>query len=202
MTLEAGDILSIVLEYAYPGASQALNIFNSVFSGTDGEDEDVLDALETWATDEWGVEWADLADDQSTLSTMVVQVVDSTGLVIRDLGSRLLDIDGQAVAGSVTAAATSGYIQADTILPRVMGRKYVPGIDENQIDQGIFTVGGATNLVQLLAAYIADVDIISGGKLSAGVISKSKPGFQTFQGSGNVETVPAYQRRRKQGVGS
>ena len=202
MTLEAGDILSIILEYSYPGASQALNIFNSVFSGNPATDDEALDALEDWATDEWGVNWSSLADDQTVLDTLKVQVVDSAGVVIRDVGSRLLNIEGDAISGSVSPAAVAGYIQADTVLPRVMGRKYVPGIDENQIDQGLFGVGAAVTLVMLLADYIVDVDMVSGGKLSAGVISVSKPGFQTFQGSGNVETVPAYQRRRKEGVGS
>ena len=202
MTLEAGDILSIILEYSYPGASQALNIFNSVFSGNPATDDEALDALEDWATNEWGVNWSSLADDQTILDSLKVQVVDSAGVVIRDVGSRLLNIEGDAISGSVSPAAVAGYIQADTVLPRVMGRKYVPGIDENQIDQGLFGVGAAVTLVALLADYIADVDMVSGGKLSAGVISVSKPGFQTFQGSGNVETVPAYQRRRKEGVGS
>ena len=202
MTINEGDIIKTVLEYVVPGSSQALNVFHWVYGGIEKEDTLVVSDLVEWATDDWGDDWAALADNNTQLSNMILQQVDNVGLVLRDIGSAFLNIDGAAVSGSVMPAANSAYIQADTATPGVQGRKYIPGATEEQVEQGIFGPGAIVTMGFLLLDWITTFTPTSGGSYFPGVISSKLLDFELFQASGLIEDVPAYQRRRKPGVGS
>lgn len=200
--ISEGDIIKVILNYIYPGASEALNIFYWVYGGLDKEDAQVLDDLEEFYTDQWGAEWSDLADDNSELENMVVQVVGPDGAVLRDIGLVPLNISGDLIAGSVSPAAVAGYIQGDTAVPRVMGRKYVPAIREESLNQGEFDAAGLVTLGLMLLDYVTRLDPTSGGSFFPGVVSAKEGDFVPFQTSGLIESIPAYQRRRKRGVGT
>lgn len=200
--ISEGDILKVVLDYFYPGASTALNVFHFVFGGVDKEEEDVLTDLVEWATNEWANHWEDLADDNTILESIAIQEVNNTGLVLRDIGTAVLNIPGTSVGGSVSPAAVAGYLQGDTVTPGVMGRKYVPGIEEAAISQGLFNATAVVTLGLLLLGYITPFNATLGGTYFPAVISKKLLDVALLQVSGLIETVPAYQRRRKVGVGS
>lgn len=201
MTIEAGDILKIVLEYVYPGAGTALNIFHYVFAGGDQEDDDILQAVEDFFTNDWGVSWQDLAAGDTEMDFFTVQTVDSAGLVIRDVGSRLLNISG-GLMGTVSPAANSSYMQANTSSPQVRGSKYVPGLAEDATAAGILEATAVVALTQMLADYVSQINLSPGDNLFPGVISTRLAGFTIFAGNGLINSIPAYQRRRKIGVGS
>lgn len=201
MTIEAGDILKIVLEYVYPGAGTALNIFHYVYAGGDEEDEDILDAIEAFFTAEWGVSWQDLAAGDTEMDFFTAQTVDSAGLVIRDVGSRLLNIAG-GLQGTVSPAANSSYMQANTSSPQVRGSKYIPGLAEDATAAGILEATAVVALTQMLADYVSQINLGPGNNLFPGVISSRLAGFTIFAGNGLINSIPAYQRRRKIGVGS
>lgn len=201
MTVETNDILKIVLDYIYPGAGTALNIIHYVFSGTATDDTVVVDAIEDWVTNDWGDKWADLASDQALLNTMHVYEVSGTGETLRDLGSRDISLAG-AVASQVLPAANSVYILGYTQVPGVRGCKYVPAIAEAVSDDGVFPPAVVANIILLLVEYLANINIGTGTNLFPGVVSSKAGGFRAFTDEGLVRGLPAYQRRRKDGVGS
>jgi hypothetical protein len=124
----------------------------------------------------------------------------TAGLVLRNIGGGIIAVNGDVIE-DVTPAAVSGYLMGYTAVPKARGSKYVPGIAETQINEGEFTAPALVKLATLLAIYLADVSLGSGASLEMGVLSKALGAFVSFTGSGLVESLPAYQRRRKQGVG-
>lgn len=201
MTITSGDILKLVVDYVYPGAGTALNIFYHVFAGTDEDDQDVLDAIADWVGVDWGDNWAPLSTTTAELNSVAVQIVDGLGVVLRDVGTEQIDRAG-ATGNEVSPAAVSAYIQADTDLPQVRGSKYIPAISEGVIEQGVLSAAGLLELGLLLVDYFSPIPVSPGNNLFPGVISVKAAGFKAFQTSGNLNGVPAYQRRRKIGVGS
>ena len=201
MTVQTNDIIKTVVDYFYPGAGTALNIFYHKLFDAPQTDTDVLDALETFFDTEWGELWDEIASDQATLGNISAQIVSPTGVVLRDLGSRVINRVGTEVS-QVMPAAVSGYMQAYTQTPQIRGSKYVPGIAETAVDNGQFNATATTNLVALLTQYLDNVLVTAGNNLVPGVLSDKVGDFVAFTDSGSINTIPAYQRRRKEGVGS
>ena len=201
MTVETGDILKVVIDYFYPGAGTALNIFYYKLFDASQEDDDVLDALEAWALDDWGDEWKDLAPTNATLNNIDVQIVSETGEILRNVGVRVIDLLGVEIS-DVSPAAVSAYLLAFTSTPQVRGHKYVPGVSEFAITNGLFSGAAAASMGLLLLAYLQNVNIDVGVNLVPGVISTKLEDFTAFQDDGSFNLLPAYQRRRKAGVGS
>lgn len=201
MTISNGTILKVVLDYVYPGAGTALNIFNYVYSGADLDDQVVLDGIEDWVTQDWADAWKGLSATEATLENMKVQEVTGLGLVVRDVGFALINQVGINIVG-VLPAANSAYIQAYTGIPQVRGSKYVPAISEDEVANGKLTGTGLITLLLLAGFYTDRINLGTGNNLDPGVISKREGGFKQFSGATLTTDIPAYQRRRKEGVGS
>lgn len=201
MAISSGDLLQVVMEYAFPGAGTALNIFYWVYAGVDKDEGDLLTDLQDWAFSQWGALWTTIASNEATIDKILVNEVSPTGLLIRQIGTAEVDAVG-AIPGDVLPAANSAYIQGYTAVPRVFGKKYVPGIEKSQVDNGSFIAGALINIAALATQYLDRYDMPSGGTLFPGVLSSKTGGFEAFIGTVFLESLVAYQRRRKQGVGS
>lgn len=201
MTIETGDIVKVVLDYLYPGAGTALNIFYYKLFDAPQTDQDVIDALVDWATNQWGDHWQDMAPTNATLNNIALYVVSELGEVLRDLGTTNLNISGTQT-GEVSPAAVSAFLQAYTTVPQVRGSKYVPGIAEGRVVNGSFDASALAVLAFLLIDYLDNVLVTAGNNLVPGVLSKKILDFKAFTDSGLIQTLPAYQRRRKDGVGT
>lgn len=199
MTVES-EIIRVTLDYLSPGASAQQNVFVFQFQGTTSEDDVTLDAIEDWFVNVWHPAWADLASAESQMEAFKADVIGSDGVILRTLGGAPLGLPGAAI-GDVTTAAVSGYIMAYTELPKQRGSKYIPGVGETQTNDGLITPEGLADLAVLLAIFLGDVPVEAGSILRPGIWSRVLLAFQKFAGSGLIEARPAYQRRRKQGVG-
>lgn len=196
----SGEIVRVALHYTQPNAGDCMNVFHFRLSGTVGDDESLLDNIGTgWAVS-WANIWKTIGASAAVLSHVDVDVVNTDGTVDRNIGSEILNVAG-TVGGEVTSAAVSGYLLAYTPIPKARGSKYVPGMCEVGVSSGAFTTGAQAVLLQLLALYL-NVYVGSGGlRLNPGVLSLLLVEFVDFLASGAIETLPAYQRRRKAGVG-
>lgn len=201
MTVTEGDILRMVLEYTYPGAGVALNIFHWVYGGITRENIDILPDLGAWGAVNWGANWDGLAPDEAELQRMRTYRVSNLGVVLEEIGVFDLSIVGSN-PGDVSAAAVAGYIQCYTETPRVFGKKYVPAIDDGLIVNGILTAGAINTLSLMATEMVTPFVLAGGGTIFGGVISKKTLDFELYDGSVLLEILPAYQRRRKEGVGS
>jgi len=196
-----GEIIRLTMRYSGPAASEMQNIFHYVVDVADTTDTDVLDTLEAWSVADWWGAWNNLAAVGVTLEDASVDVVNVNGTVVRAIGSFLIGLAGLE-PGSVASAAVSGYILLKTLFPKVRGIKYLPGVAESVIQDGEFNAAGIATLAFCLIQYADTLPAAGSTELIPGVPSTSKATFVPFLDTGIVESIPAYQRRRKPNVGS
>jgi len=197
-----GEIVRLVVGYSLPTASEVLNIFLWQIVDNPSSDEDTFDDMEDWVVNDWGVNWADLASAVAEIITVAVDIVNLDGTVARNIGSSSVSVVG-TVGGEAGAAAVSGYLKADTEIPKTRGSKYVPGIGEGVMTDGLLSVESLGDLALLLLDFFSTfVGGISSARYEPGVVSRPSETWVPFNGSGYVTDLPAYQRRRKPNVGS
>jgi len=197
-----GEILRVVLDYAVPGASQALNVFNYLIDDGNPPDEDVLADMLFFFSNDWADIWADLAQDTAQIVGLAVDVVDTAGHVVRNIGGETIALSG-TVGGEIGVAAAGAYLLGYTQFPKSRGSKYVPGLGEGNLLDGVLTTETLGDLALLLIVYLSGVTGTSAGAAYVpGVVRRVQEEFASFRGGGYVTDVPAYQRRRKPNSGS
>ena len=198
---EQGEIVMCTLDGSGDGQSVTNNVFTWIVTAGNPDDEDILQAITSWIVDEWVGNLLEVTDAQYVYDDIVVNVMNEDGTVKRLIGFFGVNQSGQAV-GHPVAAATSGWITAGTKVPKTRGSKYIPGLAQSDLISGEWGNLIQAALAQVLLAYLLDIDLPTAGVLTPGVLSRTTQLFQNFTTSGDIETVPAYQRRRKPGVGS
>ena len=195
------EIIRAVVSYSHPAGSICQNVFTWELQDEDTADGVILTALDDWVEVDWGDLWAQVADSNALIYLTEVDVLNLDGTVKRNIGETLTVQAGQIV-GEVLPAAVSGFFQGGTERPKSFLRKYVPAISETGSVEGILSAAYLGVLVQLLAEATTDVPVGVIGLLVPGVLSRVTSTFQEATGGGYATDVPAYQRRRKPGVGS
>jgi len=196
----SGEVLRVALHYTMPEAGDCMNVFHFAITGSVADDADVDAAATEWATSIWGARWALLAGSAASLSHADFDIINTDGTVARNIGSAILNIAG-TVGGDVLPAAAAAYILAYTTVPKARGSKYVPGITEADSVAGALSVGALADMALLLGHFLSPYTAGVGITLSPGVLSLTLATFIPFIMSGAIDTVVAYQRRRKEGVG-
>ena len=200
MTVSEGDIIKLVLDHTYPGAGTALNIFEYTFGGLDRDDASFMEDVAEYFTTGWGAHWQALAPEGAFMDSVSGVIIDIAGVVLRDLGSEIINLEGTA-GNEVSPAAVSGYLLANTAIPQVRGSKYVPAIGEASVEQGELSAAALLDLGLLLVEYLNPQVLTGGGTIFPGVLSSRTSQFELFTLQGAIDSRPAYQRRRKVGVG-
>lgn len=195
---DLGDVLRVTSFFTMPNASvpQMVNWFLCTEAGTDS---DTIDSIAIWAMT-WAQAWQELASDEAHFDRFEVSVMREDGTVARDMGGEVINMSGE-VSGEIMPAGVAGFGFAPTEEPKVRGRKFIPGIAELALTDGIFT---GQNMIRLTALVIALFNGIGtpGVGLAAGVLSTVLGRFVEFSGTKVASAIPAYQRRRKPNVGS
>lgn len=196
-----GEKLRVVAKYSAPNSSQILNVFMYEYNGAGDTDLDVLSACDTFFTDEWGPDWQALASNDFTFDELELDVLNTTGTVKRNIGSTPIGLTGSVVA-DMTPIGACYLLGADTIKPKQRGRKYVPGLENQGIVDGLLTAARLVTAALLAIEYLDTIQGILAGDLTPGILSRTLASFEPFVASGSITDVPAYQRRRKPNVGS
>lgn len=199
--MEIGELVRVALSYSHPNGSVAQNVFLYELVTAAATDAAVVTAIDDWVTTDWGPDWETLGNDLCVLFQSDIDIINTDGTVDRNIGQETYNIAGNE-AGESLSPAVSCYMQATTALAKVLGKKYVPYIGSSVINEGLLSSGAVAAMVLLFAEYILDLTPAGGGTLEAGVLSRTAQVFRKFNGGGSVTDVPAYQRRRKPGVGS
>lgn len=195
------EIVQGTVAYTAPNASEMLNVFWWKIQTAGATDQEVLDTIDTWVSTQWGPDWDGLAATDFDLINLEVKVINPDGTVNRTLGNAVQTIAG-TISNDMCAPAVSCYIQADTIMAGVKGRKYVPGMSEIFLTDGLIESAVLTIMLLLLDEYVLPITLPGGGSLTPGVLRRAVSLFEFFISAGGVVDVPAYQRRRKPNVGS
>jgi hypothetical protein len=93
---------------------------------------------------------------------------------------------------------------AYTYQSKTQGKKYLPGLSELAQTAGLWVAGVLTAMGTSALAWIGGFDSIADptSHWYPGVWSAKSLSFQSFAPTVIVRDVPAYQRRRKAGVGT
>lgn len=197
---DTGDILRTVILYGLPNSSEGQNVFYHEFQAPIADNQDIVNSINAWILNSWAPAWVDLAPSSASIESFNCDLVNPDGTVKENLGGLTLGIAG-AQPGTTGAAAVSGYLLAYTALPKQRGSKYIPGIAESQYSDNVFTGEALGDLAVLLALFLGYIDIASVPVLRPGILSRTLTTYVPFLESGLINAQPAYQRRRKLGVG-
>jgi hypothetical protein len=201
MALSDNSIIRVAAKFLLANASEIVNVYHFVMDSVGDVDEaDVLDDVLSLVE---GL-MANVTGQYSTTMSL-----DEVEVWVRNVAADRWDLVGAidgTWAGSVATseimpAAVSPLVVADTVDAHSRGRKYLPPLNEAGVLSLLLTSAALTAFGNFLDDY---------GSTYVGTYAEWIPGvwqvvakaFAAFTGSGKVTTQPAYQRRRKAGVGS
>jgi hypothetical protein len=97
----------------------------------------------------------------------------------------------------------AALITWNTYVSKVQGKKYFPGMSEGSQTAGLWIATVLSHLASVAVEWISGFNGLtdSDSHWYPGVWSLKTLSFQSFGTSGQIPDVPAYQRRRKAGVG-
>ncbi len=205
MTVDVGDVVRVVAEWDGPSGMLAQMVYH--YRGKSGTPTTAA-VVAAAALSAHQFAWLDI--DQMVDIELVATVQE---LLQWDFALNRWDgidtrpftaLDGTTV-GEISAHGVAGMVKIFTAAARRQARKYVPGILETSVGDGVIGGPSLTNLA-LYAARLDD-DVVAGPlTLEFGTFNTeaASPLFETFSaatGAVQAEAVVAYQRRRKPGTG-
>jgi hypothetical protein len=194
------SILRVAAKFILDNASDIINIYHFVMDAAAAVDEDdVLDDCLALIEDLM----ANVYQNHTT-SLVLDEVEVWVRNVTLDRWDRVGAIDGTwtgGVAGyEYLPVGTGALVTADTVDSHARGRKYLPPGLEGHLNSGEWISTAITNLVNFLGDYVATY-VGTYAEWIPGIWQEATKSFQMFIGSGTTTNTPAYQRRRKPGVG-
>lgn len=202
MSIQVGEILRIVATLVWTDGNIMQNVFNAVISGTGGpyDESDIVDDAVTWCNDMF-----------DHLGTSIVNTVDGSQVQVYlydsvdddwdEVGADTWPFNPTGTADQL-ARGVAALINAKTSDPDVSGKKYVGGLNEEMITDGLWTSAALVLLAlyadQWLEPFVGGT---SGADWVPGVWSVVDTVFRFATTDHIIPAVPAYQRRRKRGVG-
>jgi hypothetical protein len=200
-SITEGTVLRVVASLLFPDDVIAQNVFHLVATTVvDGDPENVvtdmteyLDAIYAHVD---GQMQQDMASDE-----MKVYEYDSVDEDFDEVGTGTFTLVPQLNTGLLPhgVAVLQNFYTLD---PDVQGRKFWPGADEFMLNDAEWSPAAIADFV------LAAVDVVTqlvaaetGNTYTPVVWSPTRGNAYAYSGVVNTPTVPAYQRRRKPGVG-
>jgi len=195
-----GEIARITVSYSQAGGSVAQNTFFTQLLSGDITDASALIDLENWVNAGWLDEWEDNASEDAAGNSAAYDIINVDGTVNRALGNSSFPTHPGVLAQDIEPPAVSYFMFAPTAEPKIRGRKFVPGVPEERVVDGLLTSGALSALVTL-GDYYVNTYVNGSNSYGMGVLSTVLQEFVPFIASYVISDVPGYQRRRKPGVG-
>lgn len=202
MTVSTGDILRVVATYLWTDGNVMQNVFNAVVTGGGGpwDDEDIVDDAAAWVTAMFN-NLTTYVSDEVDGSQVIAYKYDAIDDDWDEVASENWVWDPTQVAEQLPRAA-GPLLNLRTTDPDVNGKKYLGGWTENSLTDGLWSAGALTGLILFGSDWLtAFVGSISGATWTPGVWSPTGTVFKAASDVIIIPTMPAYQRRRKRGIG-
>lgn len=189
------EIVQIVAEMAMFGQT-LLNVYHAVSSNS-LLDEDAMSDLATRLGDAYALIANRQSDDLTAVGLTFKNITTN-----EDMGTESFVgyTGGTDNTNDPLPAGVALCVTLPTAVLKSRGRKFVPGIAETGTTAGLFTSAVMTDAASF-AALISEawLGASNDDPWTFGIVTELGT-FRPFQ-SASVSNVPAYQRRRKQGVG-
>jgi hypothetical protein len=202
MAINEGDILRIVASLVFPDDVIMQNVFHMVATTIvgDGNEEDITEDAVGYIDDIYEEHEANI-DDTIDGDEIKVYVWDSVDQDWDEIGTGLMTITAAAVGDAMPhgCALLQTFFTSD---PDVQGRKYWGGFGEGNHADGDWSGTVLANIVLAAADVITTVTgVTTGSTFQPAVWSPKNENAFLYSGVVVTNSVVAYQRRRKPGVG-
>lgn len=202
MSVTAGDIIRVVATMLWTDGNVMQNVFNAVVTGA-GAPWDDADIVKD------GLDWVEtmyanitsLVSDEVDGSQVVGYVYDSVDDDWDELASDNWVWDPTG-AGEQLPRGVALLVNMRSTDPDVNGKKYIGGFGEGSSDQGLWIAG--TVAAAILWAEDWNTSFIgseTGASWQPGIWSPTDTVFKAMSDTIIIPLIPAYQRRRKRGIG-
>jgi hypothetical protein len=197
-----GDIAKIDVQWYASGIGFAANVFQAKL--LQDSPHSISDSYTTATMKDW------IERVMAPMETHVVVDVDIVQASIYRKVGPLWNLQGTtsivfvpASIGDPLPSGVAALIRAKTYVSKVEGKKYLPGLSELSQTAGLWVAGVLSDLALVAVQWISGFDDLSDSTSHwyPGVWSLKTLDFQSFAPDAVIPDVPAYQRRRKQGVG-
>lgn len=200
MTIAGGAALKIAQEINMPESVVAMNIFymDADFTGPQAESA-VLTACRLWIEDVYDTVEA-IMSDELTLGSMTLYQYNSITDQWDNKGSRSPTGAGTSTT-SMLPHGVCGMVRGYSVNPRSIARKYLPGMPEDRSADGAWDGTALAALAAFGVAWATEAVFDTTEKLTPSVWSVKDTTLYALSGTEVVLAHPAYQRRRRPGVG-
>lgn len=202
MSLTSGDILKVDLHWYASGVGFAANVFQvKILQGTPHPYSEALALIDMKL-------WMERI--LSPIQPDVIVSCDVTGASVYQKVGPLWNLIGNVSptftptnADDPLPSGVAALITWNTYVSKVQGKKYFPGMSESRTTAGVWIAGILSHLASVAVAWISGFNAADDADTHfyPGVWSAKMLSFQSFGTAGQIPDVPAYQRRRKTGVG-
>ncbi len=202
MDISAGDILRIVAVLSYLDGDIIMNVFNALIGSGGGpfDPQDIVDDAVDWMDAVYLNVVADMSNNVNG-SEIRVYVYDAAEDDWDEVGIDPFTFDPTQIADN-TAKGVAGLINAKTTNADVSGKKYLGAVTEDATADGVLNAPYIAALAAFGADWLTDfTGAVSGAAWEPGVWSPTRLEILPFSGTIIIPSEPAYQRRRKSGVG-
>lgn len=202
MSIADGSILRCVASFLWTDGNVNQNVFNCILSGggSPWDEVDVVDDLEDWLDNMYANLTTTLSDEIDG-NEVIAYKWDAVGQDWDEVGSQSWTYDPTG-AGDQLPRGVAALVRLWTIDPDVQGKKYIPALTENVLQDGLLPAATITALLAFAADwYLPFVGAASGATFTPGIWSVAGTVFKAAIDHIATSTIPAYQRRRKRNVG-
>lgn len=202
MSITSGDVLRMVVSIIWTDGNIMQNVFNAVVTGggSPWDDADiVLDAI-SWAEDLYFNITGKISDECDG-SQVQVYVYDSVDDDWDEVGSGVFTWNPSGATEQIPRGV-AGLINLKSSDPDISGKKYLGGLVEGAFIDGLLSASTVTDMASFAVDWWAGfVGTDSGADWAPGIWSVAETVFKLAGTTAIIPTIPAYQRRRKRGVG-
>lgn len=202
MSVTDGTVLKVVITNLWTDGNVIQNVFNAVVTGGGApwDSADIVEDAISWAEDLF-FNITSATSDEIDGSQVQVYEYDSVDDDWDEVGSGAFTWNPTGSSEQVPRGVAA-LINLKTTDPDVSGKKYIAGGTEANLEDGLWSAAYLATLLSLAVDWYAGfTGTDSGATWSPGVWSVVGTVFKLALAQVVIPTIPAYQRRRKRGVG-
>lgn len=202
MAVAANDILRVVASLLWTDGNVNQNVFNCKVTGgvPPYEDSDVADDMEDWL-DNMYLNLVQHASDEIDGNEVLVYKWDDVGGDWDEVQTQSWVWDPERIDDQLPRGV-AGLVRLWTTDPDVQGKKYLGGLTEDLVEDGLLNASTLTALLAFAADwYLPFVGSATAATFTPGVWSVVGKVFEAGVDHIAANAIPAYQRRRKRNVG-
>jgi len=204
MPVQNGDILRVTTHMNGINSQDIQNVyhFQAAFE-TEQSDQDVANSVGGYLAAAWDHVYTRMSNEVSTSHFDIVglELIDHKWTVTRVIGSYVWTLaHAFSDAGGAVTDGDAVLLRFPTSLPKVTGKKYLYGLGNASVTESQIESSPLADFVLMAISLITNAVVSGDNHLIPGLASTKWEVFVPLV-SGVIDSIIAYQRRRKAGVG-